>query len=251
MLAGSDATPPVPSPAATATPEATDSPKVAAPPRDEKPRLHYDVTFLETPGLSFHALGVDPDFPLDPPADLAFLSDLEVNLLLRHIVDQPDVSLSKAPKVSTFPDKQAVIVDSGNRRFTEVRSPAAPDDRQKEIADGQPHDEAEYAEGTTMHIRGHLSDDKKYISLDIQIENIHIIEIHTSEIPGRDGDRIEVPEIVRTDLDRDVTVPSVGGNVLLNLGLARSVDADGTSSIAERLVLIRPRVVIPEPAAAP
>ena len=89
--------------------------------------------------------------------------------------------------------------------------------------------------------------------MDLKIRGVHVVEVHRLDVPGHDegqvARRIEVPEVVRTDVDQRLTIPAAGGAMLIGLGPARTVDASGESSVAERHILIRARR-LPKPAAA-
>lgn len=206
-----------------------------------QPMIAYEVSWLETPGLSFHKIGQKPDFEIRPSVDLAFLSDLELDLVQRKILAEPGASALRFPEAVARSDEQAIFVDprNGRRPFSLVGPRAAGDADRRGPSDGR-----------TVRLRGRLSPDGRYLAIDVDIQGTHVVTTHTLDLPGRDGNagRVEVPEVVRMDTDHRVTIAASGGAVLIGLGPVRTVDASGKSSIAEHHVLLRIRQQ-PEPAA--
>ncbi len=222
---------------------AAEAPKAAA----EGRKVTYEVAFLEAPGLSFRESGIDFDYSLDPPAAVAFLSDVEAELLARKLEAAEGASIVPAPAVAAPLEAQAVIVDPAGPGL-----PASSVDfRPSGPSPARPTRAGRADAGCTVRLKGQLSADERYLKLGIQIRDLHVVQVHAAEAPGGEGHLIEVPEVVRTDVDSTATVPaSTSGAVLIGLGLSRTVDDAGASAIAERLVLIRPRGLKP-PAAAP
>jgi RNA polymerase sigma factor (sigma-70 family) len=210
-------------------------------------KVTYEVAFLEAPGLSLREAGFDFDYDLDPPAAVAFLSEVEMELLTRKLQATEGASVVPAPGVETPLEGRAVVVDPAGPGL-----PSGSADTRPPGPDDGPARGGRSDAGCTVRLEGQLSADERYLEMGIRIRDLHVVQVHAAEIGGGGGRRVEVPEVVRTDVDSTVTVPGSGA-VLIGLGLSRTVDDAGASRIAERLVLIRPRglrtpAALPDPA---
>ena len=270
--------------AATMIPSADDPPApiqipVSDPNRDaeseDAPLISYEVTFIELPGPSLRKFGLDMDFKVGLCGGLAFLADLEEHLFSEFLASTPNARQIQTPKFTARSGQEAtasvgfgpiwvkpfrpVLETStseavGARLVREVRRPGdsgtdpTPVHRVRETA-ADDDDTAQIRRSAT--IRGVLSDDRRYVKLNLDLDDIHVVAIHPigDEDGGQGPDQapLAVPEIVHARLDQGVTVPSGGSGLLLSLGLFRTVDDDGESTIAEHLVLIHAQRIEPTP----
>ncbi|WP_165234546.1 RNA polymerase sigma factor [Aquisphaera insulae] len=213
--------------------------------------FHYEIAFIDSPGLLLHRLGLRPDVGGEPPVRYVFLSDVEVDVLNRQLENAPAAVVAHVPKVSGD-DKVRTLI----RIPDDFHKPAAlnqsPDLGKPDAAAGAEAigraAEGGANRGCELRLTSQLSADARYRTLNVAIRNLHVVAMHKAEVPElgpRPQGGEEVPELVRTDVDQKITLPAASGAVLINLGIMRTVDAAGASSIAERLVMIRVR---PDPA---
>jgi RNA polymerase sigma factor (sigma-70 family) len=231
-----------PTPTEAELPGPSHPPQEAAVPREPETTVSFEVTFLQAPGLSFRQSGIDFDLHLEPPAGIAFLSDLEVRLLTEHMKAVPGARVGTTSEFSARPGEQAVIgqLIQNGQVATLIRSDPNEGPDPTDARPGPSPRRPPIRPECTVRLQGHPSADGRHVSIDMEIHDLHVIEVHTADVPGHDGHSLVVPEVVRSEIDQRVTLPS-GGTVLISLGLQRTVGDFGDASISERLVLIRAR----------
>ena len=225
-------------------------------PPAEAPGVSYEVAFLTAPGLSARAGGISHDFGLEPPANLTFLTDLESDLFEKQVAALPGAVVVRAPKVTQPVRAPATIHyprDQGRPALIYDPLWFNPDAAGKgQLAPKAAEVKAPGPkEGCDLSLLGEFVKDqalpdRRTLRLNLDLRDTHIVAIHGAEFPGPEaggrGRRVEVPEVVRTTLNQNVTFPAAGGTVLFGLGLVRTVDEMGKSSVADRYVLVRARV---------
>jgi hypothetical protein len=109
-------------------------------------------------------------------------------------------------------------------------------------------------EGVTVDVRGRRDGDR--VKVKVAIDAAHVVALHDAVMPGsasgppRPGEapgprKVKLPEVERSRIEGEWAVDD-GETLLLSLGLLRSVDEKGKASLAERLVLVTPRLILME-----
>ncbi len=109
-------------------------------------------------------------------------------------------------------------------------------------------------EGVTVDVRGRRDGDR--VKVKVAIDAAHVVALHDAVMPGsasgpaRPGEapgprKVKLPEVERSRIEGEWTVKD-GETLLLSLGLLRSVDEKGKASLAEKLVLVTPRLILME-----
>ena len=246
-------------------------------PGDDEPRITYEITFLELPGLGLHEHGFDSDYGAQgTPGAFAFLSDLEAHLVFETAAKTPGASVFRTTKLmsktkgfasTSISHDQFVVGVSGNlytssdgktfytssdgKTFTHLAPSTSKSGRA--VTAGAPfpdpahgEDEDVTIENQSFDLWGEITEDEWHVAIDFDIRDTHIVQVHRTTIPGPGpgaSDReVEIPEVVRAIFDRRVTIPD-GGIVLIDLGLFRTVDDAGESSIAQHLVMVKADLV--------